>query len=1084
MKRKRVTFIRTATIAAILLLTCGAALAGPGMVWEAPGEALAPVHTMAGKAEGARYDYPISAAVSAEQEVTQLTSAGDWPMLAANPQRTSWTSEEIRGALHPVWYRPIEPYINYKVQVIASNGLLYISTARGLYALDAENGDTVWIYPTELPLGHSPTVVDDIVYVGGYDRKIHAINALTGEKVPTWTAYEAGAGFETNPLVINGKVYAGNRDGYMYAFDAATGDLKWRYKTGGPILFSAAFQDNTIYFASNDSYAYALDAQTGDLVWKSAKLPGAGFHSYWPVVYQDWVIFAGSNNYRVEGWTYPAFGADLQLTSQELNELYPNHKTDRHGTLIGSTGTEPGEWVDGTITINTGRPTVTENGSTKPITEYFEEKPWRRTYFVLNRFTGEELTFDSDNDGKPEYAPFAWFGTHSGNRYPPVIGGDGVLYQSNNYMSDEWIPGGQGVGWKFGTQFISLISGGWNAVDEPMAFSAGGNLVYWTNTVDREAGAYDITIPKDGSEREWLYWSYDLANRIPGYDIKYYLPPNSNRDYSRVYGNVNGIYGTHGVQNPIIPYRGKAYTQRGNSVIALGITTADPIKLPLVETVDVQPPPPRISTEQLKYQLAVEVEKILNAGHLRPGYHSTGLVDPHLETEGYQLDYWHNPADTLYTLIRALPYLSPDLQQRTRDYLQQEFAAYPPYNIAHIGWREGASREAFELPPEIEAQRSSYGPQTEWSQGWWRFPQISFYGLWKYAQVYGGAGDIFEQIRDKIETPPDDSFLFDYPQVHNAYIAGYFGYLELEKLAGEPESTEVRTELNRLLNLRATNFTKDSPFNDSFVDYRRSLNVSRNFMYLVPELADYLRDNVYDKVKEAVDEYNDVAPSWFVSKYDATYGEGTLQLLYDYHAIFQAKALILGQSREELAKYLDVPAFERGDLFYIQNLIAAIEAPYDLEKTPSATFGFKGNAISYTLNFFGSGHNLILTDTLPLGVSAPTGFELVGTTIIPTYNSDLHHLVWNDTPMIGQKVTIRYTVTITTDQPQILINTAELDKAEGKLSTVQAKVMANYYPSYLPLIQKTMGSLRCKPDNSQKEFRDSSDYCLSQTASE
>jgi hypothetical protein len=51
-----------------------------------------------------------------------------WPMVAANPQRTSWTPTQVTGPLHVEWYRPIEAYISQNVQVIASNGLLYISS--------------------------------------------------------------------------------------------------------------------------------------------------------------------------------------------------------------------------------------------------------------------------------------------------------------------------------------------------------------------------------------------------------------------------------------------------------------------------------------------------------------------------------------------------------------------------------------------------------------------------------------------------------------------------------------------------------------------------------------------------------------------------------------------------------------------------------------------------------------------------------------------------------------------------------------------------------------------------------------------
>ncbi len=219
-------------------------------------------------------------------------------MLAANPERTSWTPEEVRGNLSVAWYRPIEPYIPYKIQPIGANGKIYVSTARGLYAFNAANGNIDWVYATELPLGHSPTIATvngtSVAFVGGHDRKIHAVNALTGQPIAGYIPYEAGAGFDTNPLVIQDTytnnqpvIFAGNRDGYFYALDAVTGTLKWRYRTEGPILFSAAYKNGVVYFASNDAYAYALNASNGALVWKSSKLLGQGFHSFWPVIYTE-----------------------------------------------------------------------------------------------------------------------------------------------------------------------------------------------------------------------------------------------------------------------------------------------------------------------------------------------------------------------------------------------------------------------------------------------------------------------------------------------------------------------------------------------------------------------------------------------------------------------------------------------------------------------------------------------------------------------------------------------------------------------------------------------------------------------------
>ena len=96
-------------------------------------------------------------------------------------------------------------------------------------------------------------------------------------------------------------------------------------------------------------------------------------------------------------------------------------------------------------------------------------------------------------------------------------------------------------------------------------------------------------------------------------------------------------------------------------------------------------------------------------------------------------------------------------------------------------------------------------------------------------------------------------------------------------------------------------------------------------MFLVPELADYLHDHALAKVQGAMAEYENLAPYWFVSFATEGFGENALNPLYDSQALFLAKAWILNEPGAELEKYLDVPAFARGDLFYIQKLVAAIE---------------------------------------------------------------------------------------------------------------------------------------------------------------
>lgn len=865
-------------------------------------------------------------------------SADAWPMAAANPQRTSWTTEEIRGNLKPLWFKPIEPYILPRVQIIAAQNTLFIATARGLYALDAGTGGEKWVYPTEMPLGHSPTVAGGVVYVGGFDRQLHAIDAATGAGL--WT-FAAEAGFDTNPLVVGGLVYAGNRDGNLYAIHAAgpqAGQLAWEFGTDGPIHYSAAYDQGVIYFASNDGHAYALDAQTGGLIWKSAQLPGHGFHSWWPVVHEDYVILAGSNNYPV--------GKDLgpgSLHDLDRDTVYPNNDNEPTGTLAGTLGTAPGDWAPGTPTIDMSK----SSGTTMPVTEYFETYPWRRTYFVLDRNTGVEYTSDFDADGEPEYAPILWFSAKgSGNRYPPMVGGDGVLYQTNNFMSDNNIAGGHVSGWMPGTPYISAISMDWGAVDEPHAYTGGGDLIYWSLCCDRQAGSIDISMPNvvfadnynagilpptsgGDSTREWSYFGYNLHEILPGYNDGYF---EADGGVYGAFGGPNGMYGYHGDQNPPIPFRGRVYLHRSNSIIAFGPGAGNPVELPMAQTVPTQDEVPNPTQDELAARLTEEVEKIIAAGHLRPGFATTGIFDVRGRAIcGDNLtEYYHHPGDTLYTLLRALPHLPSDLQQQTRNYLQSEFNAFPPHEVNHIGFQDGASREAFGLPPEIEADMATKGPEgfiTNFEG--WDFNPHFFYALWKYAQEFGGAQAIFDQAKSDLPAVPSDSILLEFPHAQNAFIAGYLGYLELEALAGYPETASVRNQLNAMLALRASAFTPDPP--DSYYQvfqkyYCRTLNASRNYLYLVPELANYLRANAYGKVQNAIEEYDRIAPYWFVSRSETTFAEGILMPLHDPNAIFHARAWIMQTPQSDLLKYLDVPTFPVGDLYYIQNLVTALES--------------------------------------------------------------------------------------------------------------------------------------------------------------
>ncbi len=216
--------------------------------------------------------------------------------------------------------------------------------------------------------------------------------------------------------------------------------------------------------------------------------------------------------------------------------------------------------------------------------------------------------------------------------------------------------------------------------------------------------------------------------------------------------------------------------------------------------------------------------------------------------------------------------------------------------------------------------------------------------MWKYAQNVPGVNAlaVYNLAKGKLTVPvptpsgglSETDYFRRQPYELNGWIAGYIGFLELQTLAGMSGSdaalrSQVVSERDRLMQLRANIFSKDSywtPGMSGYRYYKKHFDIAGNFVFLTPELGDYLRQNKLAETQAAVDEYNYVAPYWFVSRYEATIGEGVMSNLYNYNALFQAKALILQEPRSELTDYLDVPAFARGDLFYIQNLVTALEA--------------------------------------------------------------------------------------------------------------------------------------------------------------
>ena len=549
------------------------------------------------------------------------------------------------------------------------------------------------------------------------------------------------------------------------------------------------------------------------------------------------------------------------------------------------------------------------------ILNYYNSKPYRKTTIVLNPQTGAEM----------ETAPVLYSWTTNGSRFPATVGADGRIYQQAVHTYHQYIPGASLMSWKPGdSNFIRSDDVGYSTPsDEPMYVALGGKLAYFGICCDRYAMAFDTT----NHSLSWSYWGYNLNSKFPGYSLNYQRPncPDDCYGYNNItthFGTRNGEYGIHGEGNPPIPYNGKVYLHRGNTLLAFAPSASSVIKNPMSKIASTNSDPLQIQgVAGLQNKLAEEVQKMLDAGHLRKPY----INQRKLYCVNTEMEYWQNSAMTIYVLLQALPHLPSSMQSDVKKYIQNEYNTYKPYQIGNEGFA-GTPREYYSTPPDAQQELNSAGNQGG-------ITLFTFYALWKYADTFGNAASVFNNVKDKLPAPLSNATFLKNPYKLNEYIAGYIGYLELQKLATGSENSSTRNTLNSLISLRTNNFTNQSAYADLWESKDgtdpicNQMNVASNFLYLVPELADALRTNNLSQVQAAINEDEFNAPFWFMAFTHNGLDESTLTPLYDVNAVFQAKALILKTPASELEKYIDVSAFKVGDLYYILNLATVLGLP-------------------------------------------------------------------------------------------------------------------------------------------------------------
>ena len=198
-----------------------------------------------------------------------------------------------------------------------------------------------------------PTVVGGVLFVGGGDYKVHALDAMSGCTIWTYATeapVRTAISFGTLSGTDHFAVFFGDVRANAYAADAATGSLVWKTKvedhpaariTGAPTLFSGVLYVpvSSIEEATGSRPSYecctfrgsvvALDATTGRQIWKAYTIPEAPYPTSKNAIGTQ---LQGPSGASV--WSSPTIDVQRQALYVATGNSYSNPPSDTSDAIL------------------------------------------------------------------------------------------------------------------------------------------------------------------------------------------------------------------------------------------------------------------------------------------------------------------------------------------------------------------------------------------------------------------------------------------------------------------------------------------------------------------------------------------------------------------------------------------------------------------------------------------------------------------------------------------------------------------------------------------------------------------------------
>lgn len=163
----------------------------------------------------------------------------------------------------------------WDVEPVAYNGVIYFSTNQEekgrVVAIDTDIGEEKWKSEFDFSVGHSVYADSNRILVRSKNGYIYALDSENGKTLWKFkTGNERVSALDVPYIITDGVLYTGSSDKYLYAIELESGKEMWKIEIGNLVYGPIAAEGNIICFSTDGNYVLAIDIREKKEVLKYA----------------------------------------------------------------------------------------------------------------------------------------------------------------------------------------------------------------------------------------------------------------------------------------------------------------------------------------------------------------------------------------------------------------------------------------------------------------------------------------------------------------------------------------------------------------------------------------------------------------------------------------------------------------------------------------------------------------------------------------------------------------------------------------------------------------------------------------------